>query len=170
MTIRGAIRLEVRQRASFACEFCGVEEADAGGELTIDHFQPRSQGGSDDLENLVYSCTCCNQFKVDYWPSSSSDPRLWNPRLESATRHFSENDNGVLEAVSDVGSFTVQRLRLNRPALITHRQRKREAGKREAMLKRQSELNRALVALLSVQDHLVSEQHQLLVLMLNRLR
>jgi hypothetical protein len=37
MTITAAMRLAVRQRAGFACEYCGVREEDAGGELTIDH-------------------------------------------------------------------------------------------------------------------------------------
>jgi outer membrane lipoprotein-sorting protein len=44
----------VRRRANFACEFCGVSETDAGGQLTVDHFQPRHKGGDDSLENLIY--------------------------------------------------------------------------------------------------------------------
>ncbi len=40
------IRLTIRQQANFACEFCGVTETDTGGELTIDHFQPRAKGGN----------------------------------------------------------------------------------------------------------------------------
>jgi hypothetical protein len=38
MSITEAVRLQVRQRANFVCEFCGVTETDTGGELTIDHF------------------------------------------------------------------------------------------------------------------------------------
>ncbi len=51
MTLRAEDRELVRRRAGYACEFCGVHETDAGGELTIDHFQPRTKGGGDDLEN-----------------------------------------------------------------------------------------------------------------------
>jgi hypothetical protein len=40
---------QVRLRAKFACEYCGVTEADTGGELTIDHFQPDIRGGSADI-------------------------------------------------------------------------------------------------------------------------
>ncbi len=47
MTVSAALRAAVRSRAAFACEFCGVTETDAGGELTIDHFQPVSKGGDD---------------------------------------------------------------------------------------------------------------------------
>ncbi len=37
MSLPDAARQQVRRRAGFACEFCGVTEADAGGLLTIDH-------------------------------------------------------------------------------------------------------------------------------------
>ena len=36
--IADSIRVEVRQRAEFRCELCGISETDSGGELTIDHF------------------------------------------------------------------------------------------------------------------------------------
>ncbi len=61
MTITGENRELVRQRAEYRCEFCGIHEIDAGGELTLDHFRPRAYGGSDDSENLIYACTRCNQ-------------------------------------------------------------------------------------------------------------
>ena len=54
MSIKPAIREQVRQRAQLACEFCGITEADVGSQLTIDHFQPRAKGGDDSLDNLVY--------------------------------------------------------------------------------------------------------------------
>ena len=62
MSISTEIREFVRQRANFACEFCGVSEIDAGGQLTIDHFQPGSKGGGDEIENLIYSCSRCNLY------------------------------------------------------------------------------------------------------------
>jgi 5-methylcytosine-specific restriction endonuclease McrA len=71
---------EVRRRAGFACEFCGVSEIDSSGELTIDHFQPASKGGGDDIDNLIYCCARCNAYKQAYWPESSSALPLWNPR------------------------------------------------------------------------------------------
>ena len=68
MSISTDVRWAVRQRAHFACEFCGVTETDTGGELTIDHFQPHTKGGTDAPENLLYCCHRCNQYKADYWP------------------------------------------------------------------------------------------------------
>jgi HNH endonuclease len=55
MSISADLCQQVRQRADCACEFCGVREDDAGATLTIDHFQPRSKGGSDAFDNLVYT-------------------------------------------------------------------------------------------------------------------
>lgn len=63
MTVSGEIRELVRQRANFACEYCGVSEIDSGGYLTLDHFQPLSKGGTDALVNLIYACPRCNQYK-----------------------------------------------------------------------------------------------------------
>jgi DNA-directed RNA polymerase subunit RPC12/RpoP len=53
----------VRERYAFCCGYCGVCEADVGGELTVDHFCPVSAGGDDSDENLVYACVRCNQYK-----------------------------------------------------------------------------------------------------------
>ena len=41
MIISDDIREKVRQRANFACEYCGVSETDTGDKLTVDHFNPR---------------------------------------------------------------------------------------------------------------------------------
>ena len=70
MNVSGEVRQIIRQRAHYACEFCGVTETDAGGELTIDHFHLQTKGGTDILENLLYCCYRCNQYKADYWPTS----------------------------------------------------------------------------------------------------
>lgn len=48
--ISAELREQVRQRANFAYEFCGVSETDVGAKLTIDHFQPQSREGSDTAE------------------------------------------------------------------------------------------------------------------------
>lgn len=107
MTIRAAIREEVRARAQFACEYCSVHETDSGDLLTIDHFQPVGKGGYDSSENLVYCCMRCNQYKGDYWPDSPSAPMLWNPRREDVAVHVVELDDGWLEALTPTGAFSI---------------------------------------------------------------
>jgi hypothetical protein len=175
MTITQAIKEQVRQRANFACEFCGVTESDAGGELTIDHFQPGSRGGSDTSENLVYCCVRCNQYKHDYWPAQPDDPALWHPRREPAALHFLEMDDGKLQPLTATGAFTVRRLRLNRAPLIAYRLRKRRHVEEARLLTRYrdltallGQLNSQLSDLMEEQRQLLAEQRELLRYLLNR--
>jgi hypothetical protein len=125
MTLSADIREKVRRRARFGCEFCGVTETDSGGELTTDHFRPGSKGGDDSPDNLIYGCVRCNQYKSDYWPENDGDTMLWNPRPENADAHFPELDDGRLCPLTETGSLTLRRLRLNRPPLVAMRLRKR---------------------------------------------
>ena len=162
MTIRASVREHVRQRANFACEFCGIREIDTGGHLTIDHFQPKGKGGDDHLENLFYCCACCNQYKCDYWPLSPDDPQLWNPRREPASEHFLELDNGTLYPLTATGVFTLYRLRLNRPPLVTYRLRRHQETEVIRLLTRYREALRTMEQLLTHQSILVEEQRRLL--------
>ena len=98
MSVSNSVKQVVRQRASFACEYCGVSEQSAGGELTIDHFRPQSKGGGDELENLVYCCSRCNLYKSDFWVEPPNQPQLWNLRNEPAENHFWQADDGHLFA------------------------------------------------------------------------
>ena len=58
--MRNELRQSVQSRSRFQCGYCGVIETEAGAKLTVDHFQPRTQDGGDDLDNLVYACHACN--------------------------------------------------------------------------------------------------------------
>ncbi len=174
MTIANEIREQVRRRANFACEYCGVTETDAGGELTIDHFRPITKGGDDTLENLLYCCHRCNQYKLDYWSSRPDEPSLWNPRREPAAQRFLELDNGTLHALTTIGAFTLKRLRLNRPPLVAYRLSKRQQADQIRLLTRYREmtelleqLNNQLSILMEEQRQLLEEQRELLRLLLS---
>lgn len=162
MAIDSNDREFVRQRSRYSCEYCGTRETDAGGELTIDHYHPRSQGGSDHRDNLLYCCIQCNQFKGDYWQSGSIEPKLWNPRVEPASLHFFESDDGMLLALTETGIFTIQLLRLNRPALIASRLRKRGSDLQSKAIEQLHSLVRVYEQLLEQQSDIVHEQHRLL--------
>lgn len=135
---------QVRQRANFACEYCGVSEIDSGGLLTMDHFRPRSRGGGDDLNNLLYCCYRCNLHKADYWPEQADAVPLWNPRMEPMQSHLLSLADGHLFALTPTGEFTLQRLRLNRPQLVALRVRRLA----EAEKKRREIEKRNILALL----------------------
>jgi len=124
MPISPAVLKAVRERAGHACEYCGVTEADAGGQLTLDHYQPRSAGGTDDPDNLVYCCPNCNTFKAAYWPEQPADVSLWNPRTQPREDHILPLADGRLLAVSAAGRVTIDQLRLNRSELVEHRHRR----------------------------------------------
>lgn len=177
MSVSAEVRQHVRERAAFACEFCGVAEADVAGPLTIDHFQPKIHGGTDDLANLIYCCYLCNPFKADYWPTKPDEPRLWNPRLEPASDHFLLTADGLALPLTPVGDFTVRRLRLNRPHLVQFRLRKQREKTERTLLERYGtmgasleQLREQVAALMVEHRQLLEEQRALIQLLLMRAR
>lgn len=167
MTIAPEIREQVRQRANFACEFCGVTETDVGGELTVDHFQPTAKGGNDSPENLLYCCVRCNQYKGDYWPTHPGDLSLWDPRREPAAQHFDELDDGTLKPRTLTGAFTLVRLRLNRPPLVAYRLRKHQWIRYRGLVHSLKQRYTQLFVLMEEQRQLLEEQRELLRLLLS---
>jgi hypothetical protein len=175
VSITTEIRIYVRQRAHFACEYCGVSEADTGGELTVDHFQPQARNGTDDVSNLLYCCTRCNQYKADYWPTRANAPMLWSPRNEPMETHLLRLTDGTLYALTSTGDFTLKRLRLNRPPLIAYRLKQQHFSEEQRLLTRYQEvvtlleqLSRQQAALLEEQQRLLEEQRALLQLLLQQ--
>ncbi len=152
----------VRQRANFSCEYCGVSETDVGGELTIDHFQPQSKNGSDEMENLVYACVRCNLYKSDYFPVKSTDKPIWNPRIENRENHFIELPNGELHGLSETGKFTIELLRLNRQPLINHRKIKQIAEEEKILFESYRHIFELLKQTSEKQARLLQEQNELL--------
>jgi len=63
---------EVFKRDGFKCVYCGHDGRTFDGWkfLQVDHFKPRSRGGTDDLSNLVTACIICNNMKgAQEWPT-----------------------------------------------------------------------------------------------------
>jgi hypothetical protein len=164
MTIKTEAREIVKQRANYVCEYCGVSEVDVGGELTLDHYHPTSKGGSDGLENLLYCCPRCNQYKLDYWPTKLDDIPLWHPQREPFNIHFTLLDDGVLLPLTQVGEFTLLRLGLNRPHLISHRRQQIQLSQDQARTQKYVELSQLLARLLLQHTTLLDQQQELLQL------
>ncbi len=130
------LRESVRALYDFRCGYCGVTETESGGQLEIDHFLPRSHGGKDTLDNLVYACPTCNRFKGDYWPvlEASPDLMLLHPQQDDLFVHVRLLPDGRLIGLTKRGWFHIQRLRLNRAQLIELRlQRANEQRLRQTL-------------------------------------
>jgi len=61
--ITKTLRFEVFKRDGFRCQYCGKTPPSVT--LEIDHIQPRSKKGRDDINNLITSCFDCNRGKRD---------------------------------------------------------------------------------------------------------
>ena len=57
------VRFEVFKRDSFTCQYCGAKSPDVV--LHVDHINPVSKGGKNDILNLITACEGCNQGKSD---------------------------------------------------------------------------------------------------------
>lgn len=175
MSLSEAIKQAVRGRAGFACEYCGVTEQNAGGELTVDHFRPQSKGGGDELENLVYACVRCNLYKSDFWVEPPIEPQLWNPRAELAEDHFWQAADGRLHALTATGEFSIRILNLNRSQLVAHRHHQRLLIEERRLLD-ESEIAVEVLYNLSEEQRqviraqriLLEEQRQLLRILLDK--
>jgi len=55
------IRFEVFKRDSFTCQYCGSKAPDVI--LEVDHLHPVSEGGNNEILNLITSCFECNRGK-----------------------------------------------------------------------------------------------------------
>jgi hypothetical protein len=60
--------LEILARDDYKCVYCGYDagaslDAWRHGSMCIDHFIPRSRGGTDDDSNLFAACGACNSGK-----------------------------------------------------------------------------------------------------------
>lgn len=62
-SISKKVRFEVFKRDSFICQYCGQSAPDVV--LHVDHIQPVSKGGDNDIMNLITSCQACNSGKSD---------------------------------------------------------------------------------------------------------
>ena len=56
---------QIFRRDGFRCVYCGFDGNTFAGWvfLAVDHFKPKSRGGSDEPDNLVTACVSCNHMK-----------------------------------------------------------------------------------------------------------
>lgn len=62
-TLSKKTRFEVFKRDSFKCQYCGASAPDVI--LEVDHIEPVSKDGADEMVNYITSCRACNAGKSD---------------------------------------------------------------------------------------------------------
>lgn len=145
------VRALLRHEFNDKCGYCESPIGPAGyGDLDL--FRPRSKYGTEaelDWSNYVYSCSVCNRNKGATFPLLYGDnrdnlpyklaltqsPLLINPRLDEPSEHFTYEIEGKIIGLTDRGRGTIERLDLNRDALVRARLREyrsfSNAGARE---------------------------------------
>jgi len=63
MSLSKKLRFEVFKRDGFQCAYCGQTPPAVA--LEVDHVDPKSKGGKDDIDNLITACFNCNRGKRD---------------------------------------------------------------------------------------------------------
>ena len=117
----------VRQRAGGYCEYCRCPERFATQPHSVEHIQPRAEGGSDDLSNLALACQGCNNHKFSKIEAvdelTGQTAALFHPREMNWQDHFAWSDDYCeVIPLSAVGRVTVAELHLNRTGVCNLRQ------------------------------------------------
>lgn len=121
-----AERDAVTRRAAGCCEYCRSQARFSPAPFSVEHIVPRARGGTDDPENLALACQGCNNRK--YTDVAGIDPvtgesvPLFHPRLQAWEAHFAWSaDSALIIGLTPVGRATIEKLHLNRPALVALR-------------------------------------------------
>jgi len=84
--------------------------------FAIDHVIARQHRGTDSIDNLAWTCMCCNSLKgpnlssID--PATGNLAYLFNPRKNKWSRHFVMQD-GLIIPLSARGGATLSLLNMN---------------------------------------------------------
>jgi hypothetical protein len=132
LTLSQSQREFVRKRANGCCEYCRAPEDSDVLPYHADHIRPRKLHGSDEPENLCFSCNECNAHKGTnvggYDPVTDEFTMLYNPRSEDWEIHFRLEENAAISGLTAIGRTTVDVLNINEVKRVKRRQYLVEAG------------------------------------------
>lgn len=119
-------RQAVSDRAHGCCEYCLSQEAYSPDPFSVEHIIPRSADGTEEMDNLAFSCQACNNHK--YTRVTARDPMtgasalLYNPRRHLWREHFAWSlDKSFVIGLTPTGRATIERLRINRVNVVNLR-------------------------------------------------
>jgi hypothetical protein len=124
------LRRLVRERARRICEYCLIDESDTIVGCQVDHVISEKHGGHTRIDNLA--CACCNRAKGSDIGSIHAESgtfiRFFNPRADHWGDHF-RLDDATIEPLTDIGTVTVDLLRLNSFERLLEREALLETGR-----------------------------------------
>ncbi|NCS24378.1 MAG: HNH endonuclease [Microcystis aeruginosa BS13-02] len=111
-------RLQVRARANYLCEYCHSSEEISAALFEVDHIQPKSLGGKDELANLALACQRCNRYRYNFIkaidPKTEQEVEIFNPRQQHWQEHFIWTPDALkIVVITPIARATIERLDLN---------------------------------------------------------
>lgn len=92
-------RRQIMERAKGRCEYCQCWSQYAAKSFEVEHIIPTVKGGTDDLDNLAFSCGGCNSHKYDkisaFDPIDEVEISLFNPRRQKWEEHFKWSEDAT---------------------------------------------------------------------------
>jgi len=118
------IARQVQTRAKFMCEYCKLPDFLGFADFEIDHIIAKAHLGSDQLDNLAWSCLLCNVTKgpnlASIDPQGKRVTKLFHPRRNRWSFHFHLSE-GLIIPQSASGRATVFLLEMNNPQTFSVR-------------------------------------------------
>lgn len=126
-------RTTVKNRADSCCEYCQCQEEFCPSPFSIEHIIPIAKNGTNELENLAYSCQGCNNFKYTTIKAidalTGESVRLYHPRKDTWSEHFKwSKDSLTLIGISPSARATIDLLKLNRKSVVNFRRATKAIG------------------------------------------
>jgi hypothetical protein len=127
-----ATRRNVRERADDRCKYCRLRQEHAPlWRHQLEHIIPRKHRGTDEPDNLAWTCVRCNLSKSSNLSGIDVDTGqtvvLFNPRTQIWSEHFAYSDAEIV-GLTPTGRATVAVLNMNEPRRLQLRQELLELG------------------------------------------
>jgi hypothetical protein len=126
-----AYRPALRNEFLYACGYCETREPELSGSeaFHIDHYRPQSKFPHliCKYTNLIYACRYCNRSKSNYWPNFLGwvlGRIILNPRTDNFAEHIDQS-GFAWQGLTTKGKWTVLKLRLDVPAFVQRRKKRR---------------------------------------------
>lgn len=124
MSISNSTRIIVAERANSRCEYCRILDTTSLHGFHVDHIISKKHLGSNEVDNLAWSCATCNQHKgtdvASYDSETGELNPFFNPRTDNWNEHFELNEYRIV-GKTPIGRITVRIFHMNIDNQITAR-------------------------------------------------